>query len=665
MSDKGKQFILQEATGEVRRLILATLIPFAAFLLQWCFWETIQPYVWFLFYPAVFFSSWIGGLRGGLAATGISVAMVWWFFIPVRFSFVLDRPVQSTFAIGIFTGMGVLFSLTHERLRKANQRAADALDAVTADRDHLEERVRERTNDLARTVDELSKSHARLKKVLQVETVGVMFWDLTSGCLVDANDTFLDLMGYSRRDVEARELTWQKLTPPEYFEQSAAEVRKFLATGRVGPYEKEYLRKDGTRNWFVFAGSSLGDNACVEFCVDISDRKNAEAALRKSEEEFRSLAEAMPQIVWATRPDGGNIYFNRQWVEYTGLTLEESYGPNWIKPFHPEDQPRAWTAWERATKYIDAYSLECRLRRADGVYRWWLIRGVPFCNDKGEILKWFGTCTDIDDMKQANEEIRRLNEDLEQRVQERTADLEAANRELDSFAYAVSHDLKAPLRGIDGYSRLLEEDYRDRLDEEARLFLRNIRAGTGQMHQLIEDLLNYSRMERRSLQSVPLNLSALVKAVAAEQKSEEQAGIQFSLQVPSLMVRADREGLAVVLRNLLENAVKFSRHAAPPTVSIGARQEEEKAILWVRDNGIGFDMRFHDRIFEIFQRLQRVEEFPGTGVGLALVRKAMQRMGGRVWAESAPGEGATFYLEIPYDNRVAQSPCPAGGGQSH
>jgi signal transduction histidine kinase len=252
--------------------------------------------------------------------------------------------------------------------------------------------------------------------------------------------------------------------------------------------------------------------------------------------------------------------------------------------------------------------------------------------------------------------ILRANAMLEERVGERTAalaaanrELEAANRELETFTYSVAHDLKAPLRGIDGYSRLLLTDHQAQLDDEGRRFLGHIRQATQHMGVLIDDLLAYSRLERRDLTLASVRLSPLVDALLAPYRQLGAAsGLEVELEIdPELHARADAQGLTIALRNLVDNAVKFSRHGRPPRIRIVATRKPGGVQLAVHDNGLGFDMKFHDRIFGIFQRLHRAEDYPGTGVGLAIVRKAMQRMGGRVWAESQPGHGATFTLELP------------------
>jgi signal transduction histidine kinase len=259
-----------------------------------------------------------------------------------------------------------------------------------------------------------------------------------------------------------------------------------------------------------------------------------------------------------------------------------------------------------------------------------------------------GVGIDITERRRAEERVRELNADLERRVVARTAELEAKNRELETFTYSVSHDLKAPLRGIDGYSRLLQEDHGDRLDEDGRRFLASVRHATQQMGQLIDDLLAYSQLERRALTFAPLRPRAVFDALPIAYEDEIQArGAVLSVDLPDVAVRADANGLSQVLRNLIDNALKFTRGVNPPRIEVGGRVADGKYLLWVRDNGIGFDMKFVDRIFDIFQRLHRAEDYPGTGIGLAIVRKALERMDGRVWAESRPGCGATFFVELP------------------
>jgi signal transduction histidine kinase len=241
-----------------------------------------------------------------------------------------------------------------------------------------------------------------------------------------------------------------------------------------------------------------------------------------------------------------------------------------------------------------------------------------------------------------------LNSELEQRVRARTAELAATNRELETFAYSVSHDLKAPLRGIDGYSAMLEQDFALALPPEGQRYLGTIRRASQQMSRLIDDLLEYSRIERRVLQPALVEPRVLVEAWREERAAElASARAWLTNELSELRLQADRQGLEIVLRNLLDNALKFSSRADEPAISVRVRETRGSWIFSVRDNGIGFDMQYQERIFEIFQRLNREEDYPGTGVGLAMVRRSAERMGGRVWAESSPGAGATFHLEIP------------------
>lgn len=377
----------------------------------------------------------------------------------------------------------------------------------------------------------------------------------------------------------------------------------------------------------------------------LEDQRQVEDALRKSEIRYRNLLETAPFPVVITRlRDGILRYGNRRAEAQFGIKREEGIGRQ-ASDFYLNVADRDQFL-DRLMKETIVTDQELRLRAGDG-HTFWAQLSAAIIEFESEPAI-FTSINDISARKQAEDEVRQLNTELEQRVAERTAELETVNKELETFTYSVSHDLKAPLRGIDGYSRLLLEDHAAGLDEEGRSFLANIRRGTQQMGQLIEDLLAYSRVERRTLQEERVNLPRLMEAVVAERADEIRARrVLVRTDIPCQEVIADLEGLAMALRNLLDNALKFTRNTSQPAIEIGGRQENASCILWVRDNGIGFEMKFNKRIFEIFQRLQRAEDFPGTGIGLAIVRKALQRMGGQAWAESSPGQGATFYLELP------------------
>ena len=425
----------------------------------------------------------------------------------------------------------------------------------------------------------------------------------------------------------------------------------------AGLYQTEYRvnRPDGRLVWIRGRGFPLFDpDGRMRYMAGFAEDITLERAHREAQERLERIVATAPGAVHSYGLDGtgrGRFIFAspaiRELLGVDAATLVERR-IDLLALVHPDEREAVADSLRASADLGSAWLATFRVPHTPAGERCIEAHSMPVREPEGGVV-WHGFFIDVTERRRAEQEIRSLNVDLEQRVADRTAELEAKHREMEAFTYSVSHDLKAPLRGIDGYSRLLESDHADRLDEEGRFFVSMIRKATAHMGDLIDDLLAYSRVERGRSTPVPLSPASVVATVLDGAQAEAAAGqVTLTRSVePGLVVLGEREGLVLALRNLLDNALKFTAGRPDRAIEVGVRRTAGHALFWVRDNGPGFDMRYHDRIFEIFQRLHRAEEYPGTGVGLAIVRKAVERMHGRVWAESVKGQGATFWIELP------------------
>lgn len=385
---------------------------------------------------------------------------------------------------------------------------------------------------------------------------------------------------------------------------------------------------------------------------DITERHRALAALKESEERFRTMANSISQLAWITRADGFMTWYNQRWYDYTGTTPAQMEGWGWQSVHDPERLPEVMRQWTEAIAAGKAFDMDFPLRGADGQFRRFLTRALPIRNAAGEIERWFGTNTDVEELKRAEAEIKNLNAELELRVSERTAQLESANQELEAFSYSVSHDLRAPLRVVNGFAEIMIEEAGNNLPANCQHYLERIRDGGQRMGRLIDDLLGFARLSRHPLNRHSLSMKELAASALQELNPlYENRPVEIHLaELPAAF--GDPTLLRQVWVNLLSNAIKYSRQRTPATIEIGVTTLAGENVFFVRDNGAGFDMQYVGKLFGVFQRLHREDEFEGTGVGLAIVQRIVHRHGGRVWAEARLGEGATFYFTLEGETKL-------------
>ena len=397
----------------------------------------------------------------------------------------------------------------------------------------------------------------------------------------------------------------------------------------------------------------------VVHAYDITERKETEQALADALTRYRFLADAMPHMVWTSLPDGHLDYVNHRWLETTGMTEIASLGrEGWLDAVHPEDREETHLLWRAALTQCQLFEHECRLRCADGegqAWRWHLVRALPRRDDHQTVVQWVGSATDIDEQRLAYAELAEARtrlkshaEELEARVRARTATLREANAELEAFTYSVSHDLRTPLQFVRGFAEAIRSDAAATLSADSADYLQRIIRAASRMDTIIQDLLAYSRLSRSEMQLVPISLDEMVSDVLAHHHATiKQTGANITVHRPLPGVLADKTGLFQALSNLVSNALKFTRPGHLPHITIRGVESAEGIRLWVEDQGIGIDRRHHERIFQLFERLHSPADYPGTGIGLSLVRKAVSRMGGECGVESAPDAGSRFWLAFP------------------
>ena len=359
------------------------------------------------------------------------------------------------------------------------------------------------------------------------------------------------------------------------------------------------------------------------------ERKVAErtVALARQEALFRALAEQAPQVVWT----GHITHFNRAWFELVGGKLQGWSGTRWFDAMHPEDLPGMQANWKVAMASSMPYVGIRRVRAKNGKYHTMSYRASPVLDNHGEVSFWVGIDADITEMKTVE------------------AALRLSNQELEAFAYSVSHDLRSPLNTIDGFSRLLSKQVDSDSHLKAQYYLSRIQAGVAQMGRLIEDLLSLSQISRMQLRYEEVDLSALSHGIVEDwrgRQPERQVAVHIE---DGLKAQCDGRLMKMLMENLLGNACKFTSREGNASIHVGQTLDAAgQPEFFVRDNGVGFDMAYADKLFIAFRRLHAVSEFPGTGIGLATVGRVVSRHGGRVWAESVLGRGATFFFALPF-----------------
>ncbi len=593
-------------------------------------------------------------LDGGPAKITVIYAVIGclWILLSDRIIAMLYLDPETVTRISIFKGWvyvvltALLLYLLIRRYVRAIRKSESALRVRNRELLDLEEQLQQQLAENVRRQQELFGTNQTLHAIVSASPVGIVALD-RDAVVTLWNKSAEKLFGWRADEVIGRPYP---LIPPDDLGEARKNIERTLEGGVVTDLETRRLRKDGALLDVSISISPLSNadgiiSGIIIIIADITERKRAEESLRRSEENYRLLFTANPHPMWVY--DCETLVFlevNVAAVRHYGWSREEFLAMTIRDIRPPEDLSLLMEAVSRADSgHHDAGIW--RHRKKDGT----VIRvavathALEFAGRSARLV----LCNDVTEQLAAREEILRLNTDLEERVRQRTADLEAANRELEAFSYSVSHDLRAPLRHLDGYGAVLREEYGERLDDKGRGYLDRMGAAVRKMDQLINDMLTLAQVSRQGIHTSVVDLSGLADGILAElRQSQPQRSVSAAV-APGIEVQGDPNLLRVVMENLLANAWKYTGKTADAAIAFGMVEEGGEAVCFVRDNGVGFDMAYADKLFTPFQRLHAAEEFAGTGIGLATVQRIIHRHGGRIWAEGEEGRGAAFYFTLP------------------
>jgi PAS domain S-box-containing protein len=507
-----------------------------------------------------------------------------------------------------------------------------------------------------RSEQAIQDSEVSYRRLFEAAKDGILILDINTGRINDVNPFLVELLGFSRDEMLGR--TVGELSPFKDIEDNQAMLERLQRTGFVRYDDLPLQARDGRKMEVEFVSDVYedGGNKVIQCNIrDITERKRTEMMSF----QLAAIVASSDDAIIGRDLRGVVTSWNAAAEREFGFTASEMIGHSIARLIPAERQGEEVKILEQIARGKSVRHFETMRSRKDGSTFNVSVTVSAIKDSSGKIIGASKVVRDITTRKKAEETIHRLNAELEERVAQRTAELEAANKELESFSYSVSHDLRAPLRAVDGFSQAMLEDFGPQLPEEGRRCLQTIREGAQRMGRLIDDLLTLSRLGRLPLSKRAVETRDLVRAVL-EDLSPQRDGRQIEISIAELPVcQGDAVLLKQVWINLLSNALKYTRRREKAFIEVGFKQGPTAAedhggperktnenVYFVRDNGTGFDMRYADKLFGVFQRLHREEEYEGTGVGLAIVQRIIHRHGGRVWAEAEEDHGATFFFTL-------------------